>query len=102
MAGFTHVAWVDSSITEDHLACDKENDISSMVPMVEEILKCGESFDKSSKSSSYAKLREYIRKGLPAVLRPNTWRTLCNSKKVVESTPGLFNDIQQDFGKYLI
>ncbi len=102
MAGFTHLAWVDSSIPEDHHTATLHDDKLSMVSIVEEILRCGESFDKSSKSVSYTKLRVYIRQGLSPVLRPNTWKTLSDSRKVIETTPCLFNDIQDDIGKKIV
>ena len=99
MAGFTHLDWVDSSIPEDHLTAEYQENELSMVSIVEEILRFGESFDKSSKSTSYQKLRSYIRQGLKPVLRPNTWKTLTGSRKVIETTPSLFRDIQEDIGK---
>lgn len=99
MAGFTHVAWVDSSIPQDHLTDEYQDNQLSMVSIVEEILQFGESFDKSSKSISYKKLRSYIRQGLRPVLRPNTWKTLTGSREVIETTPRLFQDIQQDIGR---
>ena len=101
MAGFTHLAWVDSSIPADHVTTENHDNKLSMVSIVEEILRFGESFDKSSKSTSYQKLRSCIRQGLKPVLRPNTWKTLTGSRKVVETTPSLFRDIQEDIGKRL-
>jgi hypothetical protein len=98
MAGFTHLAWVDRSISEDHLTAVLQDDELSMVTIVEEILRCGESFDKTSKSICYKKLRVYIRQGLSPVLRPNTWKTLSGSRKVIETTPSLFHEIQNDIG----
>ena len=100
MAGFTHLAWVDSSIPQDHLlTAEYQDNELSIVPIVEEILRFGESFDKSSKSISYKKLRGYIRQGLHPVVRPNTWKTLTGSREVIETTPRLFQDIQEDIGK---
>ena len=99
MAGFTHLSWVDSSIPPDHLTTELNDDELSMVPIVEEILQCGESFDKSVKSASYRKMRVYVRQGLSPVLRPNTWKTLSGSHRVIETTPCLFNDIKDDIGK---
>lgn len=96
MAGFADVPWVNASIPRDHLT--GEDDKLYMVPIVDAILRCGKSFDKSSKSINYKKLRVYIRQGLSPVLRPNTWKTLSGSRKISETTPRLFQDIQDDLG----
>jgi hypothetical protein len=98
MAGFTHLSWVSCSIPPDHLTAELQDELS-MVAIVEEILQCGESFDKSSKSTSYKKLRVYLRQGLSPVLRPKTWKALSGAQRVIETTPYLFHDIQEDIGK---
>ena len=98
MSCFTYLAWVDTSVPQDHMTAVQDAKLP-IASIVQEILQCGESFDKSSNSIGYKKLRIYIRQGLPAVVRPNAWKTLTVCSKVVETTPTLFQDLQDDLGK---
>lgn len=99
MAGFTPLEWVDSSLPYDGLSNGQQNDEKSMVSVVEELLRCRESFQ--NKSSSYKKLRGYIREGLCPVLRPNAWKVLSGGDAVLEHTPSLFDDIHDDLGEFV-
>ena len=95
MTGFTPVAWVDTSLVTDELD-DSQDDQQSMVSIVEDLLNCRESLE--NKSANYKKLRRYIRRGISPILRPNTWKILSGGDKILESTPSLFEDIQDDLG----
>lgn len=99
MAGFTPLSWVENSIPNDGYA-PKDDDQQSMVSVVEEVLSCEESVLKN-KSSSYKRLRSYIRMGIYPLLRPNAWKVLSGGSRVLELTQNLFTDIQDDLGEFI-